>query len=479
MLAIQIGLLSWLLYTAIGDGHFFLAHDDEVINYCAAKLYDETGSVRAEGCITEDVSPIGQMNWYGPGYYFVYGSLRTLFGDHSTLFIQLHFAFALLAVLLIYFLPGKSENKLLIANALVFTWQFTGYIFTWFPETLNLLMAILMILLVVGIKKAENHKYKNYLTFIFIGVVLTFALCRVTIIFWLAALIGLSTTKREVVKTTIIFGTGLLLTLVYMKYFTAPPYAGEMQKIGRLYKFDMIQFVLRTGWALLRNTWFLIINFSMPVYFLLGLMGLAAFQWWKSRDRLLMAALLVSLLLVAALMAYYSPDPWYFLKQSDALIPLLLMALMLSDTSLKIKYGIVMVAIMSFIFSFQKVMNTIHERREAYGWLEEHKSFQASLQQVPAFIDEEGPVTILWCYNEYAFGGVAEALLPFSTRHHKPILYTSNIVDPAEKSEVKFQRHHKIQVDYILSRLPIGWPELEEVHASGFYHLYKIIDNKK
>lgn len=70
LLAVQVGFLGYLLFSAIHDGHYFLAHEDEVINFCSAKIFSETGSLRAEGCIAEDVSRIGQMNWYGPAIPF-------------------------------------------------------------------------------------------------------------------------------------------------------------------------------------------------------------------------------------------------------------------------------------------------------------------------------------------------------------------------------------------------------------------------
>lgn len=474
VLAIQIGFLSYLFFSATREGRYFLAHEDEVINYCSAKLFSETGSIHAEGCITEDVSRIGKMNWYGPGYTVIYGLLRTLLGDHTTLFIQIHFAFAWMTLLVIFLLPASGENQLLIANSLLFTEQFASTIFTYFPETFHHLLALILILLLLLIHRSKSANQRNLLVTVFIGLVMVLTMCRVTTIFWLAALVGLSETKRMALKMTIVFTVGLSLTLLYMKFFTAPPYAGEMLKIGELYEFNLLDFVWKTIKALLRNTFYLLINGSISVYFVLALLSITVVRWWQTKERFLLAALLISLSLMSALMAYYSSYPWYFLKQSAVLVPLLIVALMRSDAPAKLKYGILVMAFVSFLFTFQTTLGFIEERKDAFVRLQDNHHFQASLEELQAFITEDRAVTILWCYNEYDFGGATEALLPFSTKTHQPILYTTNIVDPGEKPEIKFEFHHKLTIDYILSRSALAWPSLQEVYATEFYHFYKI-----
>ena len=476
LLAAQLLLLSYLFFSAIGDGRYFVAHEDEVINFCSAKLFSETGSVRAESCITEDVSRIGRMNWYGPGYHLLYGSMRNIFGDSPTLFIQLHYAFALLTVLLVLFLPVPVENKLLIANALIFTQQFTSYIFTYFPEALHLLLALVLILLLIFIQRSKGAAERNrYVTF-FIIMVLILTIARVTTIFWLAALIGLSESRSTALKMTFVFMACLFMTLLYMKFFTAPPYAGEMQKIDQLYEFNVVGFVLKTLSAMVRNTYTLVTSGSVSVYFLLTLMLLTAGRWWKSKDQFLLASLLVSLVSMAALMAFYSSHPWYLLKQSAVLVPLLMVALMLSAGSSRLKYGILVVSLVTFLFSFQDIRDIIRERRDAFTRVQDSQPFVVALQQLPQFITEKRAVIILWCYNEYDFGGATEALLPFSTNDHQPIMYTTNIIGPDEKSEVKFKLHHKLKVDYLLSRMPVMSPLLQQVHATEYYHFYRIMD---
>ena len=475
LLAVQLLLLGYLFFSAIGEDRYFVAHEDEVINFCSAKLFSETCSVQAEGCITEDVSRIGRMNWYGPGYHLLYGSMRSLFGDSPTLFIQLHFAFALVTVLMVFFLPVPVEIKLLIANTLVFTQQFTSYIFTYFPEALHLFLALVLIFLLILIHRSKHVGEKNRYVILFITLVLILTIVRVTTIFWLAALIGLSESRSMALKMTFIFVTGVLMALLYMKFFTAPPYAGEMQKIDQLYEFNLVGFVLKTLRAMARSAFTLVMSGSVSVYFLLTLILAATGRWWKSKEQFLLASLLVSLVLMAALMAFYSSHPWYFLKQSAVLIPLLIVALMLSAGPSKLKYGILVMSLVTFLFTFQSIRDIIRERRDAFTRVQGSQPFIVALQQLPQFITEQRSVIILWCYNEYDFGGATEALLPFSTKDHQPILYTTNIVSTDETSEVKFQLHNKLKVDYLLSRMPVESPSLQQVHATGYYHFYKII----
>lgn len=479
LLVIQVALLAGWFFNATSDGKYFLFRDDEVINYTSAKLYAQTGVLRAGSCINEDVSAIGEFNWYGPGYQFIYGSAVKLFGDHSTLFIQLHFTFALMTLLLIYFFPGEILGKLFFANALAFSWQFTAYVFTYFPESLNLLLTVVLLLVLLKIHSTEVNRDRQRLMVLYIVLVLLFMLCRVTFIFWLSGLIGFATSRRQAIYLTAIFATGLLFALIYMKIFTAPPYAGDMQKIDRLYKFDLPGFILKTAKSLLVHSWNLIMSGSIPVYFLLSLGALNLYLFWKSHTRIYLASVIISVLTLAALLAYYTPDPWYFIRQSDGLIPLLLVPVLMDGTSRLIKYCILAGSLITFVISWTWISETVTKRREAYANWIEFSPMKNAFAEIPQYMEGSDNINVLWCYNEYPFGSTTESLLPFSTRANAPILYSTNVVSADESAEVRFKRYNKLRMDYILSRMAVNLPGCQEVHATDFYHLYKIIDNKK
>jgi hypothetical protein len=473
LLMLQIGYLAFQFFRATSDGRYFPAHEDEVINYCSARLFSETGSVRAEGCIAEDVSPIGQMNWYGPGYPFIYGTFQSVFGDHPTLFIQLHFVFVLISLAMIFLLPISLESRLLASIALLFTEQFTAYIYTYFPETLHGWMSVVLLLLLVHAYQAEA-KAKRNLIIAYTALVLVFTLSRVTIVFWLAAPIGLSLTKKAAIQMTIVFLLGLAITLLYMRYFTAHPYAGDMQKIDELYQFNLIDFVVKTIRATARNTLQLLSGGSVSTYFLLAMMILAALLWWKTKERILLSALLVSALLMLTLMAYYTAYHWYFLKQSAVLVPMLIITVMVSESSRKVKYGVVLLAFLTFPVTHQSISNSILQGKQTFSMMENQHEFQSALMELRNYIGSGDRATVLWCYNEYDFGVLAEALLPFSTTDGEPVLYTSNIVKPDDEPSVRFRLHHKIEVNYVLSRQQVDLPNLELIHSSRFYYFYKL-----
>jgi hypothetical protein len=476
LLLVQLVVLVSLYTSAVYDGRYFVAHEDEVINFCSARLFSETGSVRAEGCIAEDVSKIGMMNWYGPGYHLIYGSFQKLFGDGPALFIHLHFVFALLAAGGLFFLPLPTGPKLLAANTLVFSQQFNAYIFTYFPETLHLLFAVVLINVLFKIQHARNEE-KAGLVVGFVVLVLIMTLVRVTTIFWLAALVGLAENRPAMIRMSMLFIVGIVLTLVYMKVFTAPPYAGEMQKINKLYEFSLFDFAWKTLKAVLRNSWALVISGSVGIYFLLALLAGAAIAWWRSRKNgVLLGALIVSIMLIAALMAFYSAHPYYFLKQSAGLVPLLIVAIL--STAHYVRPGFVMVAasLVVFMLTIGSIRAGVADRRAAYDHMQSSEPFPSSVTEIRQYMNGAGPVTVLWCYNEFDFGVMAEALLPFSTTGRQPVLYTTNIVQPHDPAEVKFKLHHKLRVDYVLSRMPLGWSNLKLLHSTQHYSFYEVIE---
>ncbi|MCX8492450.1 MAG: hypothetical protein ORN54_15440, partial [Cyclobacteriaceae bacterium] len=327
--AITVSSLAVEFFNAIQDDSYFVAHEDEVIYYGSAQLFSETGSLQAESCITEDVSPIGHFNWYGPGYNAVYGSLKILFGSYNSLFIQFHFALAILILILVLLLPGSLEDNLLTAAIFLITEQFTFYIFSYFPELLQLCFAtVLVFLLIVIYRKEQNGKLTISLVTIYVSAVVLFSLCRVTTIFWLAALVPLGSNRRQRIPYILIFGIGVIASVFYLRFFIAPPFAVEMHKLQKLYSFNLWDFVLETLEGVYHSVVAFFLGKSTPIYVLLLLSVSALFNFRKTKDKFQLATLLVTLCLVGTLMAYYSVNPFYFVKQTAMLLPLLLVAFM-------------------------------------------------------------------------------------------------------------------------------------------------------
>lgn len=473
-IAITLSALALEFFNAIQNDSYFVAHEDEVIYYGSAQLFAETGSLQAESCITEDVSPIGKFNWYGPGYNVVYGYLKVLFGSPNSLFIRFHFLLAILILVLVFFLPNSLEDNLLTAAIFLITEQFTCYIFSYFPELLHLFFSIVLVLLILIIYRREKQeKIGVPIITIFVGAVLLFSLCRITTIFWLAALLPLGSTWRQRIPYFLIFGLGVIASVFYLRFFIAPPFAGEMHKLQKLYSFSLFDFVLETSKGVYRNAIIFFSSNSTPIFVLFTLSGFTLFNFWKTKDKFQLAALFVTLCLVGTLMAYYSVSEFYFVKQTAMLLPLLLVAFMRGPFPFA-KWSLFLTLIFLWVPVNKKRKTIIEEHKAAFANLKNNSALQVDFERIREHVELNKDIVILWCYNEFEYGNAAQALLPYSTKTRNPILYTTNIVAKDSPVAEKFKLHGKLKVDYVLSRRPLTKPNLNHRLTTVHFSLYSL-----
>jgi len=300
-------------------------------------------------------------------------------------------------------------------------------------------------------------------------------LCRITFIFWLAGLIAIAENKRDRIIGVAIFSIGVVVSLAYMKLFTAPPYYYRMHKIDLLYSGKILSFIKETKSAIYDSINTLITDNYYSVKQLLVLIGIAIITFFFNKNKLVLASLLVSLCLVGVMFAFYSMNEFYFTKQTAMLVPLLIVGLAITINSSLAKYGLVLILIWVFPITYKKTEDAIALGRQGYDHYNNNRALEKAFEEIPQHIQDEKTL-ILYCYREYDYGTSAEALLPFSTRAKQPIMYTTGIVDPSAEAERKFVLHNKMKVDYILSRHAISWPNLKQVHQTEFYHLYKLIE---
>jgi ABC-type maltose transport system permease subunit len=381
-----VGMLTFWTVKATGDNRFFLLHEDEVIYYCSAKLFAATNSVQAEGCIAENVSPIGKMNWYGPGYNLSYGILFKLFNGNAAIFPWFHFVLAVASLGIILLFPLPLESKLLLAIALSLTQQFCAYIFTFFPETLIMFLATILVWLLTLYYTATDERRKRKYLIAFVACTLLFMLWRITFIFWLACLLGLSHDRRSLKWSAVIFIGGVTISLVYMKLFTAPPYAGEMHKIDYLYNFKIDEFIVHTMRAINRNLMEFLNPTGTGIRIMLGLTGTSVVAFLFTRNKLILAALLTSGCIIGVMIAYYAVDEFYFIKQTGMLVPLLLLGLVAGIPSKIPAYLIIITLGILFPQCLEKVNKAINEGRAAYAHYESNAAFRAALAEIPAHI---------------------------------------------------------------------------------------------
>lgn len=472
---VTLGALTDEFLTAIAGDQYFVAHEDEVIYYGSAQVFAETGSLQAESCINEDVSPIGKFNWYGPGYNAVYGFLLRIAGPSNALFIKFHFVLAVLTIVVILWLNLPWESKLLTASILLTTEQLTCYIFSYFPETLHLFFSATLVLVLLPLYGKQNDDRSGRLWLVlFIFLVVIFSLCRVTTIFWLAALLPLGSSWRKRVPYLVIFIFGITGSIFYLRYFIAPPYAGEMHKLQNLYSFSLVSFIFETMKATGRNVIEIFKVNSVPIYLLLLLIGSTLYNYWKTKDKFQLAALFVSVCLVGVMMAYYSVSPFYFLKQTAMLLPLLLIAFV-RGPHLSVKWMLFVLFICFWVPVNKKRTKVIEEHQQAYANFKTNEPLHQAFQQIKKVVDPTRDLVILWCYNEYDYGGAAQALLPYSASGGHPILYTTNIIfDHAHTPLIeKFKLHHKLNIDYIISRQPLEWLTPQMILQTPYFYFYR------
>ncbi|MFM7429436.1 MAG: hypothetical protein ACKO1F_06000 [Flammeovirgaceae bacterium] len=399
-------LTTEFLTSNAGD-KYFVAHEDEVIYYGSAQVFAETGSLQAESCINEDVSPIGKYNWYGPGYNVVYGSLQKIVGQSNALFIKFHFVLGLLTLVTILLLNLPLESKLVVVSILLTTEQLTCYIFSYFPETLHLFFSTTLVLVLLPLYGKQNpDQTSNPWLILFIFLVVIFSLCRVTTIFWMAALLPLGSSWRQRVPYLVIFVFGITASLLYLKFFIAPPFAVEMHKLQNLYSFSLVSFIDETWKAIKGNLTEIFKVNSVPIYLLLLLIGSTLYNYWKTKDKFQLAALFVSLCLVGVLMAYYSVSPFYFVKQTAMLLPLLLIAFV-RGPHLAAKWMLFGIFIYFWVPVNKKRTKVIEEHQQAYAHFKTNEPLHQAFQKIKAVVEPTKDLVILWCYNEYDYGGAA------------------------------------------------------------------------
>ena len=448
-----------------------MVHEDETIFYGSAQVFAGSLSLHAESCNFEDVSKVGMFNWYGPGYNATYGSLQLLFGHYWSLFIRFHFALALGVILMILLMPGRWEEKLLVASSLLISETFTNYIFSYYPELLHTFFSAVLIMLLVQIYRKTE---KRSLIVLYVALVLLFTLFRVTTIFWLAALLPMGENWRSRIPfiATFLFGVGA--AIIYMKFFLAPPFAPQMVKLEDLYSGHLGSFIIKSFLSTWDNAKQIYAFNSVPVNFLLVLMAILLVNYFKSREKLQLSVLLIALCLFGVLMAYYTVHPFFFVKQTAMLLPCLLVAAM-RGPYLWMKW----LVFFGFIYFWVPVNKgrkvIINEHKQAYQKLVENMPLRDAFQQIRDVVASDKDAFILWCYHEYEFGGTTQALLPYSTTGGRPIMYTTNFAyDPKTPLEEKFRFHHKLPINYLLSRQMVPWNNLEEVLRTPYFYFYRV-----
>lgn len=464
---------------AFFNGKYFVAEEDETIYYNCARLFSETGSVRATECNTENVAKVWQCNWYGPMYYLFYGGIAKIAGIHNYNFLLTNIACLVLILLLILKADFSTEIKLLIICSFLTLYSMIGYVFTFYPETLEILFAVILTLKLkkIAIDTGSTRKIALYIL-----LVMFFALFRVSTVFWVFGLLAFSQSRKDFFKKLGLSLACFLLIYLYLSYFNAPVFTGGLAHImNDKPGLAVLVYLVR------KIAWNAFVFFSRnPFYDLLQIpvILVAVYSWFISKNRFMLAACIISIIYYIVLLTLYVPYSFFLNKQSACLYPLLLVAFFYTDTS-KLKYLTLGLLLIFSPISYLKAAGLIRAKKQAAIENEKAAPLISQIDQIRSKIEGGKPRTILTLYREFENDlpySVLSCNLPASTTDKQPILYTYNFpIDRQEgsvfKNELNFQTHGKLYVDYILSKHALSIDSTTMVYSCNLFYLYK--NNKR
>ncbi|HWY98571.1 MAG TPA: hypothetical protein VNY36_05745, partial [Bacteroidia bacterium] len=475
-------MLGVLAGYAFYHGTYYIAEEDEEIYYNSARIFHETGSVRASECTEENISKIWGCNWYGPTYNVFYGLIAKVFGFHAYNFLIINIICLLLIALLIYRAEFNNETKMLIACMFLSLYAFAAYTFTFYPETIQLLFATILTLLLKNIyDKKEKGEQTTRLVAGFILLLLFFSLFRLTFSFWAFGLLAFTNTTKSFIKTFLIGVACFLFAYLYFQYFNAatPTKSLHMASEG----LGLSKLVLLAK-GFFKN----IFNFftKNPFYELLNtlIFAMALYMLYLNKNRLLLAACIISFVYFAILLTLYTPFYFFFDKQTACLAPLLIIALCYVGGK-NIKKATLFLLLFFAPIAYLKAYNQVKQRKIASIENDQLKPFSAKLEPVASKIEGGGPKMVLLLYREFdSTIPLTDFMtnLPVATADKSPITYTVNILstkypDPVGKYEGKFRTYGRQYVNYFLSKHPLSIDSTTLVYSNDLFFLYK--NNKK
>ena len=463
--------LGIFLFYALQDGRFFLAHEDETIYYKSAQLLYETNSLKDASCINEDVSKILQTSWYGPFYHIFYGGIAKIVGFNNYYFVIVHFLLILFSLVIFSSLNISTEKRLLLFVAFLAAPGALSYIFTYFPESLHLFFsAVLTFVLTKIYQQPEVRKYVA----MFVMLVLFFVLFRVTSVFWLIGILPFAKSRREVAHSLgIVFG-GVLFSLLYMKFFTAPAYFSSLKSFDYLFEGRIFDFIKPVIDNLLLNVHRLFSEASFSNCFLGVLCVVSVIRLFLRWDKILFSAVLIATLSFLVLMLLYTATAFNFEKQTAFLFPLLIVANIMTLEEINKLWIALFISALPFSMvctyeniSARKMMSVEYVKRE---------EMVRQFSEIADWVKPDSASIIQWFYPESYFPNrLTEAILPCSNKKGYPILYTTNICPLASSDYEKFRRWGKLKIDYVLSKHKLSLSGLELLRKTNYFYFYKIV----
>ncbi len=469
-------LLLFVAY-AFYKHRYFIVEEDEGIYYNNARLFSETGSVKAFDCIDENVSKVGGTNWYGPMYHILHGGITKIVGVHNYNFLVFNLLCLAGMFLLVYKSGFTYNTKLLLYLSFFAAFPYAYYLFSYYPVTLDLLFGLALALLLKKIHDSKHSgKQVNRTKALFICLILFFSLFRVSTVFWVFGLLPFTKTRKGFALTALLGVACLMSVLIFIRLFNAS-YHIVLFPLLLSNPFSPSTAMLLFHTALNSMHWYFT---QTPIVYAeyLFLLGIAIASLFFIKNKLVQSACLISIIYLLVLIPVYTFQHVFLDKLTAPLYPLLLVAIFYIGSSVTKKAALAILLVLSPIV-YAETFDQIQNHR--WGYLENVRLAPAIKQfsELKNKIEGNKPVTVECLYKEYEDTipyFLFMANLPASTNSSYPITYSNHFADTSWARisySARFKEYGRLHIDYILARRPLSLDSISLIDKTDLLYLYK------
>lgn len=324
---VSVFLIGFSVISAFKEGNGVMpTHEDDCIYFNSAKLFYETGSLKAWGFIDNNVSRIGEFNWYGPGYGLLYGGISKMFSfNEGATIIYFHFLFLLFAL----YLMSRIIDKKYSVPFLIITSGVIPYLFSFQPVMFHYSASVILgAFLFKYYSNLDNIEIRNRYLFKFLILVFLFSFFRVTTIFWLSGLLAdFKSFKRWLFNLSLFFA-GLILSIVFIQLFTAPMYISAGAEIDKAISFKLVLFIVNFIATIKNNLILFYSCFEVEHIYLFISYPFLIWAYSQSRSNHLLATMIINFTTIIVMFGLYVGSPFYMEKQIAFLVCLNIMAIL-------------------------------------------------------------------------------------------------------------------------------------------------------
>lgn len=453
------------------ENHAAPFYEDETTYVNVAKLFYETNSLKSIDISSEDVSKIGEFNWYGPGYGLFYGSIAKVVRSSNLFFPIINFVLLIGVMLSINFMSVSNDQKNKIRLALLICPPFLEYTFTYFPEVLHLLFSSIqtIVLIHIYVKHRSNERYKSTLL-IFITITLFFSIFRITHIFFIIGILPLFRSRKQLLYLISVCILFAIWGAFFQLYFVAAAWVPGMSALEMILKGDFYKGFLLLNGNIVTKLTLLISEININVYIQLTLFITFCLNYIKTKNEFVLSIIFIFIVYYSVLIIFYTTDQFFYNKQTACLFPLLIISYFSINKSANLWPLILVLAISpNIIFKTLKEIGKKIQSRD----LIVSSVAEKSLKEILSCIKYKKTTTIMWYYYDWKKPTVFLTNLPIYTKDGNIVRYTTNIVDTLKPDSIKFKEWGKIPINYILSKKQLLDSNLKLSYKNKYFMLYE------